>query len=108
MTLNKRTAEAAAKWWGDRLRKGDRAAFEASLIQYIESKLEERGKVFLNCDYDPQEGLLEAVRAAGLECRGFLYSAEGILPMKHSTNIKPGLIEPKEGYGNWTDPIFVT
>lgn len=63
--------------------------------------------VYIECDYDPKGPLLKAVHEAGLECGGFLFSAKGILPEKHTTLIKPGTIEPKEGYGNWTDPINV-
>lgn len=106
-TLIERTAETAADWWTERLMTGDKAAFTNSLKASIEQKLRDRGSCFVECDYDPHGILLDAVRAAGLECGGFMFSARGILPQKHSTIVKPGLIEPKEGYGNWTAEIKI-
>lgn len=104
MTL---AAEMAADWWAQRLAQGDRAAFKAALLPLIETKLAEYGSCFLQCDYDPQGPLLEAVRAIGIECRGCMGSAKDILPMKHSLRVTPNMLEPKEGYGRWTDPIVV-
>lgn len=104
MTL---AAEMAADWWAERLAQGDRGAFRAALIPLIDTKLTEHGSCFLDCDYDPRGPLLAAVRAAGAECSGCMWSAEGILPMKTSLRVTPNMLEPKEGHGNWTDPIVV-
>lgn len=105
--LIRRTAEAAADWWTDRLMAGDKAAFRASLIANIEDEVRRNGWSLIECDYDPQGHLLTAVRAAGLECEGTFFSARGILPEKHETDVSAGKIIPKEGYGNWTDPILI-
>ena len=103
-----RAAQIATDWWVERLQRGDKAAFSAALKPLIEQDLREDGRCFLECDYDPREHLLIAVRAAGLECSGFLFSARGILPQKHALTVYPDRLEPKEGYGNWLDPIPVT
>lgn len=105
--LNIATAKAAAQWWGERLQQGDRDAFEKSLAVQILIELETAGVCLLECDYDPRGTVLDAVRAAGVECRGWMFSARGILPQKHETIVRPGRIEPKEGYGRWTAPIEV-
>lgn len=105
--LNEATAHAAAKWWGDRLRQGDRMKFEAVIKDHVLKHLESNGRCYLECDYDPFGALLEAVKAAGLDCRGFMFSAKGILPQKHALDIEPGVLKPKEGYGNWTADIKV-
>lgn len=102
-----RAAKMAAEWWADRLQQGDRAAFVAALRDLVARDLEARGSCHLECDYDPAGHLLEAVRAAGVECRGFMFSAKGILPEKHSLAVWPYKMLPKEGYGNWTNEIMV-
>lgn len=103
----RRAAQMAAKWWGDRLRSGDREAFEEFLAMELEMALMHTPSVFLECDYDPQGILLQAVRAAGVECSGFMFSAKGILPTKHDLTVRPDRLEPKEGYGNWVAHIPV-
>lgn len=102
-----KTAKVAANWWADRLKKGDKEKFVQFLQQKIEQHLSISPGLDLRCDYDPWGVLLDAVREAGIECSGVLCSAEGILPMKHSLTIKPGLLIPKEGYGNFTDNIII-
>ncbi len=103
-----RAAEAATKWWADRLQSGDAAKFAAILRPLIDADLRKRGECWTECDYDPRGHLLTAVRAAvDPECRGFGFSARGILPTKHHLRILPDRLEPKEGYGNWTDAIKI-
>jgi hypothetical protein len=99
----------AAEWWSERLQQGDREAFKAKLTELVVEELLEhpRGLCLLQVDYDPQGLLLEAVRAAGVECAGFLFSAEGILPAKHWLGVSATELKPKEGYGKWTAPIPV-
>lgn len=101
------TAQAAAQWWADRLEQGDKAKFIERLSELVRGDLEARGHCTLRCDYDPQGYLLDAVRAAGVDCGGYFFSARGVLPERHTTRIEIGLIEPKEGYGNWTEKIVV-
>jgi hypothetical protein len=86
---------------------GDREKFEEALRPLIAADLAERGSSDTECDYDPHGHLLIAVRAAGIECQGVLFSARGILPEKHQLHVYPDRLEPKEGYGNWTSHIPV-
>lgn len=102
-----KAANMAADWWTERLQAGDKAKFRAALYDSVLDALTARGHIRLECDYDPFGALLAAVRAAGLECRGFMFSGRGILPQKHSLDVWPDRLEPKEGYGNWRDPIPV-
>lgn len=106
-TQIKRAASLATAWWADRLLAGDKQKFVETLLPLVEADLEKTGYCDLECDYDPKGHLLTAVRAAGLECAGFLFSARNILPAKHSLDVTPVLLQPKEGYGNWTDAIPV-
>lgn len=102
-----KAAQMAAKWWADRLKQGDKAAFEKVLCGLIEGELALNGRCYIEVDYDPDALLLIALEAAGVECRGCMASAEGILPMKHSLWVFPDVLKPKEGYGNWTEVIEV-
>lgn len=101
-------ARKAGEWWAERLQQGDKAKFAKEVEQRVLSKLQTQDAVFLECDYDPQGILLEAVRTIGVECRGFMFSGRGILPQKHSLRVTADTLEPKEGYGNWKEPISVT
>lgn len=101
-----RVSEIAARWWADRLKRGDRKKFVAILAPLIEKALHENGQCLTECDYDPHGHLLTAIRAAvDPECRGFGFSADGILPRKQELMIYPDRMEPKDGYANWLDPI---
>lgn len=100
-------AVMAAEWWADRLEQGDRSKFIAALVPLIDADIAAHGSCRLECDYDPWDHLLTAVRAAGVECRGFMFSARGILPTKHSLWVRPNKLEPKEGYGRWSMAIPV-
>lgn len=104
---NERAAAMATEWWAERLMAGDVEKFKAALRPLVLADLEQHGHCFLECDYDPHGHLLTAVRAAGLECAGVMFSANGILPRKHELDVYPDKLEPKEGYGNWTDHIPV-
>jgi hypothetical protein len=102
-----RAAEMAADWWTERLQRGDEQAFRAALLPLIDAELSKNGQCRLECDYDPHGPLLEAVHAAGVQCTGMMFSADGILPRKTSLLVTLATLEPKEGYGNWTDAIQV-
>ena len=102
-----RAAAMAAEWWADRLQQGDTQAFINALRPRIETDLASEGHVYLENDYDPRGILLDAVREIGIECRGYMFSGKGIFPDKHSLEIYHDRLEPKEGYGNWTDNIPV-
>lgn len=101
-------ANAATNWWVERLMSGNRSKFAETLRPLIEKDLREHGACYLECDYDPRGHLLTAVRESGHpECQGFMFSANGILPQKHTLDVLPHVLKPKEGYGNWTDDIPV-
>jgi hypothetical protein len=102
-----RAAQMATHWWVERLIAGDKEKFAQTLKPLVEADLRSFGRCNLDCDYDPHGHLLTAVRAAGLECRGALFSARGILPEKHDLDVFPNILRPKEGYGNWTAVIPV-
>lgn len=100
-------ARMAAQWWTDRLQQGDKQRFRVVLEHLVQSELDLHGRCRLDCDYDPQDLLLIAVQEAGIECQGYLFSAKGILPMKTLLWVHPDRLEPKEGYGNWTEIIKI-
>jgi hypothetical protein len=102
-----KAARMAGAWWGERLLQGDKKRFSEEVEKRVLAELKEHGRSHLECDYDPFGILLEAVHAIGIECRGFMFSAQGILPKKHSLTVYPEHLIPKEGYGNWTKEIEV-
>lgn len=104
---NETAARMATDWWAERLMDGDVAKFKEALYLLVLADLMAHGSCELECDYDPRGHLLTAVRAAGLKCDGFMFSARGILPQKHDLEVYPDRLVPKEGYGNWTDEIPV-
>lgn len=118
MKIKKETAEIekaaiqAGEWWADRLDSSHaekKNAFASAIaIRIKKEMIDGKQKVFLECDYDPQGLLLEAVREViDPQCRGFLFSARGILPPKHSLMVSRERLVPKEGYGNWTEEIVI-
>lgn len=119
----------AGQWWTDRLddaHADKREAFAAAVSQRVQQALDgvfywnwfgERSdgdgkpvdRVYTECDYDAHGLLLEAVREViDPDNRGFWFSARDILPQKHSLDVSRTSLQPKEGYGNWTDAIAVT
>jgi hypothetical protein len=121
-------AKMAGEWWADKLdaaHADKKEAFANAVSTRVEQALRGQyhwdwfGKrsdgngqpielVQTECDYDPNGLLLEAIQeTVNSNCRGFLFSASGILPEKHKLIIKLDFLEPKEGYGNWKDPIKV-
>jgi hypothetical protein len=104
----RKTAHAAARWWAEKLMKGDAAKFQECLYKKILSGLQESKVVYLENDYDPRDILLDAVReTVDDSVSGVMFSGDGIFPQKHATAIRIGSIKPKEGYGNWTDEIVI-
>jgi hypothetical protein len=121
MRTNEQLAMAAARYWSDLWRATDPGIDEDTLAKFRDALVAEvvaeldgreqfnnegmrggpvvRGSCELNCDYDPKGPLLNAVRAAGIECRGMMFSAEKIFPYKHRMYIEDGRIRVHEGYG---------
>ena len=105
----RKTAHAAARWWAEKLMRGDAAKFQDCLYKKILAGLRESKVVYVENDYDPQGILLDAVReTVDDSVAGVMFSGDGIFPRKYSTAIRVGSIKPKEGYGNWTDEIIIT
>lgn len=106
-----KAAKMAAQWWADRLdhkHSDKRQSFADCLAKKIDKKLMDDGQVYLKCDYDPHDLILEAIReTVDPGCSGSCGSAEGILPQKHSLFVRRDSLTPKEGYGNWTKIIKV-
>ena len=112
-----RAAQLAGQWWAERLagrHHEKRAAFAAAVAKRCEAEMRSRAEngdiawCSLDVDYDPKGPMLGAVREViDPDCRGFMFSAGGILPMKHQLKVFSDRLEPKEGYGNWPAPIEV-
>ena len=110
-----KAAELAGIWWAFKL--DDK--YESKQTEFAEiltKKIIEKWNspnyyhqfIIIKCDYYAQDILLETIKEV-LEpnCRGWMFSSYEILPDKHSLNVYPDKLEPKEGYGNWTDIIYV-
>jgi hypothetical protein len=99
-----RLAGIAASWWTDRFLIADRREeFREALVRELlkqEPKERTSPAMSVYSDYDPQDALLEAVRAIGIECRGHGFSSEGLFPMKTGITLsRKGELWAKEGYG---------
>lgn len=107
-----KAAHMAGEWWAKRLHpdhQGKADQFFGFVSMAVYDHLSKTDKpCFLEVDYDPRGILLDAVKAIiEPECSGVFFSARGILPAKHSLAVTAERLEPKEGYGNWTDHIIV-
>ena len=106
-------ARMAGEWWASRLDSRyseSRSVFAAAVAKRVlsELRLNHEEGVYLDCDYDPQGILLEAVREIiDPNCLGYNYSAEGLLPFKHSLEVWSDRLSPIEGAGNVVDDILV-
>lgn len=100
-----RASEMAADWWAVRLsdRFADkREAFRTVLERRVSANLLRSGRVLLECDYRPMGVLLAALEEVGIA--GVFTNP---LPAKHSLDVSLDVLDPKEGYGNWTGEIKV-
>ena len=88
--------DLVARWWAEWLPADNQEAFKRELLARLPD-----GDYWLYSDYDPSEGpLLDAVRAAGLECRGSMFSSKDIgFPTKTGTSRKGDEVMLKWGYG---------
>jgi hypothetical protein len=111
MKLATECINAVVQWWAERwIPDATREAFRAAVRLRHEAWEYDVPSDYggclleLSCDYDPRGMLLEAVRDAGHECRGFMFSAQGLLPSKHCVLIHIGNAEAKAGYGaDWLE-----
>jgi len=102
--FDERLAGIAARWWAERFLDQDRREEfrEALVCALLKQEPKERTSpaMCVYSDYDPQDALLEAVRAIGIECRGYGFSSEGLFPMKTGITLsRKGELWAKEGYG---------
>ena len=124
--LAARAAKKAGEWWAARLDpayKDKAEAFAVAVEWYTYQALTGQtawsydgaaragdGKpvsgVYLESDYDPKGPLLQAViETVEPNCKGFMFSSNGILPNKTELFVTRERLRPKEGYGNWTEEI---
>jgi hypothetical protein len=92
-------AGIAAQWWGRRLHHGNANKFSEALRSEIASLLANGNCAMVAVNHDPDQTLLAALRAAGIECTGFLFSARGVLPTKTIMWIDQCSVQVAEGYG---------
>lgn len=99
--ITEATIDRAVSWWADLFKRADkREDFRVSLKAQLMASAEQ-GRFRLYVDYDPLDELLEAVRAAGIDCSGRMFSAEHLFPYKHGMWIDgPDRIKVKRGYGD--------
>ena len=93
--------ERVVKFWSDRFMVDEkREDFEKVLHRKLTIQFRR-----LTVDYDPWDVLLEIVNEIGIECGGYMYSAEGIFShykiSTHIPNYETGYIRAKDGYGNF-------
>ena len=86
--------EKAANWWAERFGLADkREELKAALIKHLPD-----GDWDIYNDYDPQGPLLAAVREV-VECRGYMFSGDGLFPRKTGLRCTDGKLYGKDGYG---------
>jgi hypothetical protein len=106
-------ARMAGEWWATRLDSchlNKKDVFALAIAKRVDKELRLKPEVgvYLECDYDPQGILLEAIREViEPSCRGYRFSADGLLPQKHSLEVWRDRLSPIEGAGNVLDDILV-
>lgn len=117
-------AKMAGEWWADRLSdefSEARNAFSEAVSMRVEQELRGEcywdwfgdkkegpgrdGSSFSENDYDPHYLLIEALNEALPDVPAWKLRAA--LPQKHTLDVTPDAMKPKEGYGNWTSKIIV-
>lgn len=122
-------AKMAGDWWASRLSdkySGKRQEIAHAIARRVEQTLNGQaywaygeqhqgpGKPlkFVNivCDYEPKDLLAAAVDevfGADMPRHKLFTASQDLFPRKHSLRVTRASLEPKEGYGNWTDIIIV-
>ena len=86
--------EIAAQWWADRFEiKDKREELKEALLKHLPD-----GDWKTYNDYDPDGPLLLAVSEV-TECRGFMFSGDGLFPRKTGLHRRGDILVAKEGYG---------
>ena len=95
-------AEAAhlvARFWSAWVPEEKRPAFVSALLPHLTEGS------YQKCDYDPDPTLLKALSACGMECRGYMFSADTIgFPRKTVTHIGESA-RVRWGYRSEWEPI---
>lgn len=106
-----KAAKMAAAWWTERLEQGSPEAkeiFRKRIEEIVDLVLLHESEVVIKTDYDPDEHLQDALDKAGIKSESIMaVTCRGVLPIKHLLCVTYEELEPKEGYGNWTDKIPV-
>jgi len=109
---NQPAIEAAVNYWTSELQPPDkRDAFRAHLRLAIATAWEQAvefhnqhpdwpAHVKIGVDYDPCPILLTALRACGVECQGFMFSAKGLFAGKTFSQLGEGTFFVREGRGD--------
>jgi len=88
------TKTQIARWWAHWLPEDKRDAFIQALLGRWPAD------DTLSSDYDPKGPLLDALHAAGVACRGCMFSSKDVgFPQKSGTRIINGVAHVKLGYG---------
>ena len=92
-----------ADWWAQWLPSEKRQAF----VDAVLGGLSLDGEAMLHNDYDPDDILLEAIREAGIPCRGYMFSGTDLgLPAKtYTRRSESGRITLKWGYAAREEPL---
>lgn len=86
--------EKAANWWSERFGLTDkREQFKSALLKRLPD-----GDWTTYNDYDPEGLLFDAVSEV-TECRGFMFSGDGLFPRKTGIYRQGNKLMAKEGYG---------
>jgi hypothetical protein len=94
----------AAQWWAGQLMIADKRWHFANALQRRLDHID--GDWTLYVDYDPDDTLLDVLRAVGIECRGCFFSADGIFPFTKTGMKREGQqLFLKRGYGAGWDAL---
>ena len=125
-TMDKKAnaAKMAGEWWAERLaskyaehRPAFAAAVEKRVLQELRGEcywdwhgerhegVGHKDRSFTENDYDPHNCLIEALREALPDVPD--YKLRTALPTKHTLDVTPVKLTPKEGYANYTAEIRV-
>jgi len=85
----------AARWWAETLPAEKREPFIVALVKRLPE-----GKWTTYNDYDPDEVMVEALREAGIPCRGCMFSGRELgFPSKTGVSWDGVQLFIKQGYG---------
>jgi hypothetical protein len=96
--------DTAVKFWAGELQvESKREAFARELRAILEAS---QLPVYLIVDYDPSGPLLDAIQRSGIDCRGCMFSAEGLWPFKTRSRVGVDYFWVSEGYASERRYLF--